>query len=178
MILGIETCRSTYYHIKDCYLCNFNRNIAHLLVIINKYGTRYLKCALSECWKIKREFWCSNRATKNISISDISISDIRERLSSDWWLQHPRHCSNKWRPVIGRKNDCTTRHNHIDDFKIKVFAVLTMNIDRRGCLDHQRQVILKDCNSSTVGKSNTKEIVFEKARPSLLLAKTRKILEV
>ena len=24
-------------HIKDCYLCNFNRNIVHLLVLLNKY---------------------------------------------------------------------------------------------------------------------------------------------
>jgi len=38
-MLGVvaNTCRSTYYHIKDCYLCNFNRNIVHLLVIINKF---------------------------------------------------------------------------------------------------------------------------------------------
>ena len=24
-------------YIKDCYLCNFNRNIVHLLVLLNKY---------------------------------------------------------------------------------------------------------------------------------------------
>ena len=33
----IETCRSKYCHIKDCYLCNFNRNIVHLLVLLNKH---------------------------------------------------------------------------------------------------------------------------------------------
>ena len=29
-------CRSKYCHIKDCYLCNFNRNIVHLLVLVNR----------------------------------------------------------------------------------------------------------------------------------------------
>ena len=33
----IETCRSKYCHIIDCYLCNFNSNIVHLLVLLNKY---------------------------------------------------------------------------------------------------------------------------------------------
>ena len=32
----IQTCRSKYCHIKDCYLCNFNSNIVHLLVLLNK----------------------------------------------------------------------------------------------------------------------------------------------
>ena len=27
---------------KDCYLCNFNRNIVHLLVLLNKYEKVYL----------------------------------------------------------------------------------------------------------------------------------------
>jgi hypothetical protein len=124
---------------------------------------------------------CSDGTTKNIL-----ISDIREQPSSDWWLQHPQDSSNKWRPIIGSNKGCTTRHNHIDGFKIKVFAVLTMNFDERGYLDHQRQMILNDCNNSTVGKNNTKKNGIRKSKAKHITSKDssdslhqiRKILEV
>ena len=39
--------------ITDCYFCNFNRNIVHLLVIINKLINRL---RVFENWVLRREF--------------------------------------------------------------------------------------------------------------------------
>jgi hypothetical protein len=52
---------------------------------------------------------CSDGATKNVLISDTCGQP-----SSNWRLQHPQHCSNKWRPITVRKNGCITRHNYFD----------------------------------------------------------------
>jgi hypothetical protein len=126
----------------------------------------YFKFTLAEWLKIQRLFRCSEW-----SIKYISVSIIRGQTSSYRRLHYPQHYSVKRRTIIGRKIVCIKRHNHIGFFMIKVFAVLTMNIDWGVYFDHQRQMIITDSNYSTVGKFMPGKIVLGKSKANPITSK-------